>query len=147
MGRTPWSARVPLDPLVATLKDAGCGTWASRTDEGVRRLAAEVLPAQLTTARADVLEKFKPALTLAGHEAHGRSLAARGSTLGALLEVGQPPLIRVVGADVAAPGTASDGAPRRSRRSRRGGRSGARRAGDSPAEQVAPLFFHSYGWK
>jgi DNA polymerase III epsilon subunit-like protein len=56
-------------------------------------------------------------------------------TLGELLEVGQPPVIRVVGTEEAAAGATPNGTPRRSRRSRRGGRSVARRAQDSAPEQ------------
>jgi DNA polymerase III epsilon subunit-like protein len=54
------------------------------------------------------------------------------STLGELLEVGQPPLVRVMSPEQAAAGAASNGTPRRSRRSRRGGRSAARRAPETP---------------
>src|SRR5205807_708606 len=55
------------------------------------------------------------------------------TTLGDLLEAGQPPLVRVVAPDDARGAAAADGAPRRSRRSRRGGRSAARRSdGEAP---------------
>ena len=37
LGRTPWSARVPLDPLPQALTNTSSRpTWASAADQGVR---------------------------------------------------------------------------------------------------------------
>ena len=37
VGRTPWSARVPLDPLPQALTNTSSRlTWASAADQGVR---------------------------------------------------------------------------------------------------------------
>src|SRR6185503_3075271 len=43
----------------------------------IRRVAAELLPAQSPSTRRDVLEKFHAALALAGHEQQGREVFAK----------------------------------------------------------------------
>jgi len=39
VGRTPWSARVPLDPLLGFVYRTSWPTWASAADQGVRPTA------------------------------------------------------------------------------------------------------------
>jgi hypothetical protein len=36
VGRTPWSARFPLEPLAQASNTGGRPTWASAADQGVR---------------------------------------------------------------------------------------------------------------
>ncbi|HUR46722.1 MAG TPA: PVC-type heme-binding CxxCH protein [Candidatus Saccharimonadales bacterium] len=103
LGRDSWTLR-----LLESIKDnvvqsteislADRQRLAKSADAGVRRLTAEVLPPQLTSARAEVLEKFKPALALAGHEENGREVFTKNcSSCHALREIGH-----AVGPDLSA---------------------------------------------
>ena len=85
VGRTPWSARVPLDPLPqASTKTSTRPTWASAADQGVRpTLHSSIRDKVFSTVRTRQTRVF--ALRVA-HALLDVAEKVSGCALGALLE-------------------------------------------------------------